>query len=333
MYVFVCVCVCAGSVKKMFQRAASEEFTQPDRNESAAGRVVPPKVFTHSIRFPLAGAQDLLDQTREGLWQARALAEARSGRLRLCVFDAVTSNTAIALSECELRALVRLARSEGRADYVLVDAAHSLQTLDVDVPALGADWWVSNCHKHLCAPKGVAVLHVAKAVRAQTKPLVTSHGFGTGELASDFIWDGARDYSGMASLPVLLDWWQWVGHGRARDYTEQLLRDAVQLLTARWSTDTHAPMALYRNMACVRLPDAHVPAGANGGGATSGHAKSVQDALHFHHRIECPVKCLGGSLYVRISAAPYNTLAEYELLAHAMEEMHWNDDGTLKQTA
>jgi hypothetical protein len=43
-----------------------------------------------------------------------------------------------------------------------------------------------------------------------------------------------------------------------------------------------------------------------------------QDLLHHEHNIECPVKCLGGALYVRISAAPYNVLADYEALAQAV---------------
>lgn len=35
--------------------------------------------------------------------------------------------------------------------------------------------------------------------------------------------------------------------------------------------------------------------------ATSADAKWLQDTLHYQHRIECPVKCVGGRLYVRIS--------------------------------
>lgn len=37
------------------------------------------------------------------------------------------------------------------------------------------------------------------------------------------------------------------------------------------------------------------------GSATSADAKWVQDMLHYQHRIECPVKCVGGRLFVRVS--------------------------------
>jgi selenocysteine lyase/cysteine desulfurase len=43
--------------------------------------------------------------------------------------------------------------------------------------------------------------------------------------------------------------------------------------------------------------------------------------LHFQHRIECPVKCIQGALYVRISAAIYNTINDYQRLADAVMSM------------
>ena len=44
---------------------------------------------------------------------------------------------------------------------------------------------------------------------------------------------------------------------------------------------------------------ADIPAGK--GTASSADAKWVQDSLHYKHLIECPVKCIAGLLYVRIS--------------------------------
>lgn len=47
---------------------------------------------------------------------------------------------------------------------------------------------------------------------------------------------------------------------------------------------------------------------AGGGGAsptiaTSADAKYVQDVLHHRHAVECPIKCIAGHLYARISGA------------------------------
>ena len=63
-------------------------------------------------------------------------------------------------------------------------------------------------------------------------------------------------------------------------------------------------------MALVELPPGAVAAARAAGGVsdasaagpvTSADAKWVQDLLHYCHAIECPVKCIAGRLYVRIS--------------------------------
>lgn len=59
---------------------------------------------------------------------------------------------------------------------------------------LKADFFVANCHKHFCAPRGSAFLYVSRELQAGVRPVTTSHGVGAG-FVSSFIWDGNRDYS------------------------------------------------------------------------------------------------------------------------------------------
>lgn len=109
---------------------------------------------------------------------------------RLAVFDAVTSNTAVALP---LTQLIALCKRRGIA--VLIDGAHALGQLPLDMTSLeaaGVHYYVTNCHKWLCAPRGSAVMWTSAAARARwggVQPLVVSHGSGSG-YTSDFIWDG-----------------------------------------------------------------------------------------------------------------------------------------------
>ena len=51
-------------------------------------------------------------------------------------------------------------------------------------------------------------------------------------------------------------------------------------------------------------------------------AQALQDWLHHTHRIEVPVKRVDGRLYVRISAAIYNEMSDYERLAEALRLPH-----------
>lgn len=117
--------------------------------------------------------------------------------LKVLMVDSVTSNTAMALPIAEI---CLVAHALGAV--VIVDAAHSLGTVDINVPELGCDVWISNGHKWLCAPKvsppSPAPTHCRKGVAVMwRKPginfraAVLSHGHGHG-LASEFLWSANR---------------------------------------------------------------------------------------------------------------------------------------------
>lgn len=278
-------------------------------------------VCMQSVPMPLASAADMV-----------ALVErTMPAGTRLAIFDHITSNTALVLPVADL---CRVAKSKGA--LTLVDGAHGLQSLDLDVSALGCDWYVTNCHKWFCGTKGVAIMCAADSVREVTKPLIISHGFGAG-YTSNFIWDGCRDYGGILAIPTVLKWWEALDAAAARTYCQALLQEAVTLLVDAWDTGTHCHRSLYNHMACVELPRASLPPGAwslepavagdgeRGAGtwrptATSLHAKLVQDALHYGYRVEAPVKCLEGKLYLRISAAIYNCREDFVHLGAVVKE-------------
>ena len=168
---------------------------------------------------------------------------------------------------------------------VLVDGAHALGQLPVDLQELGADFFVSNCHKWLCAPRGSAILWVKRACQDGFLPLVKSHGHGEG-FTSDFIWDGVRhcllhvlvcqtahsepsdrpaqltpvraagcrDYSTYLAVAGALAWWRTHGPDEVRLYCRTLLSEAVAMLTHAWGTQPLAPLDLCAFMACVELP-------------------------------------------------------------------------------
>ena len=254
---------------------------------------------------------------------------------RLAVFDAITSNTALVLPIAEL---ARLCKARCPNIRILVDAAHTLGSpLPLDVPSLGCDFWVSNCHKHLCSPRGAAVLWAALGTHAFLRPRVVSHGAGHG-FTSAFSWDGCRDYSPVLALCATLRWWRAVGPTRAAEHMRVTLAAGVAVLLLRWQTHTLVPAHMCSNMALVRLPADSLPRSeasrplneavldellarlppALDGHATSADAKEWQDWLHCQAAVEVPVKCIQGHLYVRISAHIYNEQNDFDTLAKAV---------------
>ena len=108
------------------------------------------------------GACDLTWQwlcERTGAHYIRAeigeLFEHVSERTRAVFLSHITSETALLLPVEEI---IAKARAEGLV--TIVDGAHAVAQVDLDLSTLGADFYAGNCHKWLCAPKGAGFLYV-----------------------------------------------------------------------------------------------------------------------------------------------------------------------------
>ena len=244
----------------------------------------------------------------------------------LAVFDHTTSNTALNMP---LAALAGVARDRGAK--VLIDGAHGLlaqSSVDgfasddaLDIATLsnaGVDFYVANCHKWFASPKAAALLWSRSGeCQQQCRPLVVSHGLGQGFFSS-LAWDGCRDYSSALSLPRTVDLWKSIGIRRTRSYMDALSGTALEILQKSWGERdggrTLAPFELHGPMTLVSLP-------SSSSDWTDTDAKAVQDALHHDHMVECPIKCIRGQLYARISVHVYNEASDYEILASAVQKI------------
>jgi len=122
--------------------------------------------------------------------------------IKLTIFDLITSGTAIRLPT---ERLVALSRKHNIP--VFVDGAHGIGCVPIDLTALNPDYFVTNCHKHLCSPKGVAVLYVRDELKTKIHPLTTSHAWKYG-FSSEFCWTGTHDYAGVLSTMVCLSFFR-----------------------------------------------------------------------------------------------------------------------------
>lgn len=231
-----------------------------------------------------------------------AAVSARLGpRTRLAVFDHIASHSALVLP---VAALTRLAQAAGAR--VLVDGAHAPGQVPFTLPAVGADWYVGNCHKWLMAPRGCGFLWCEKPLQALIHPLAISHGYGAGYIA-EFDWTGTRDVTPFLALPAALACHRRLGGEALMARNAALARDAARLLAARWGTGLAGPESSFAAMAAVRLP--------LDGDASLERAAALGRWLSDTHRIEAAIGAHSGALWLRIAAQAYNELAEYERLA------------------
>jgi isopenicillin-N epimerase len=231
----------------------------------------------------------------------RSVAQRLSIRTKLAIFDHIASHSALVLPAA---ALTRLAREAGAK--VMIDGAHAPGQIALDVPAIGADWYVGNLHKWFFAPRSCGFLWASKAMQSHTHPLAISHGYGDG-FRAEFEWTGTRDVTPALATPAALGFHRDLGGAALMEDNIALARAAATLLSQRWRTETTGPLTSFAAMAAVRLPLT--------GEYTGARANALMRELSERHGIVAAVVVLEGALWVRVAAQAYNDIADYERLA------------------
>jgi isopenicillin-N epimerase len=269
------------------------------------------KVVAASVPLPIQSPRDVVDHV-----MARV-----TDRTRLAVLDHITSPTAVVFP---IEEIVR--ELERRGVDTLVDGAHAPGMVPLDLDRLGAAYYTGNCHKWLCAPKGAGFLHVRRDRQDNLHPAVISHGYNIRRpkrprLHEEFDWTGTDDPSA------------WLCVGDSMRFLDRLLEGGIEalmrrnhqlaltgqrILCERLGLTPSCPDEMLGSMAAVRLPDEPDAASHR---IHPLRIHPLQRALQEQFGIEVPVYNWPGppNLMLRISAHAYNTPAQYERLADALE--------------
>jgi isopenicillin-N epimerase len=244
---------------------------------------------------PVRGPADLVAVFEAGL----------GARTRLALVDHITAESALVVPVVEIAALCRR-----RGVRVLVDGAHAPGAIELEMPALGADWYVGNLHKWAWAPRSSGILWAAPEAREGLHPAVVSWGLDQG-FTAEFDLPGTRDPTAHLAAPAALAMMRELGFEAVRGWNHALAWRAACALAERWRTRFVTPESMIGTMATVPLPAAL--------GADREAAARLRDALLFEDGIEVQVHAWRGRLHARISAQIYNEDADFERLGHAVE--------------
>lgn len=245
---------------------------------------------------PLASSQQALD----------AITALITSRTKLIVVDHVASASAATFPVAQIAAAAR-----ARGIPILIDGAHAPGLLDLCVDAIGADWYVGNCHKWLCAPRGAAFIVVADRPTPEIHPLAISHAYGQG-FPAEFDKIGTRDASPWLAIPAAIRFHEKLGGQELRRRNRELAVGIAASITRETGYRTAAEPGLCQSMVAMKLPLSRA--------ATREDAGAIHDFLYDRHRIETGVTVLKNSLHLRFSVAAYNEAADYAGLGAATRD-------------
>ena len=268
-------------------------------------------VVTAPISFPGASPKSVLE----------AVMGAVTPRTRLAVLDHITSATSLIFPIQEL-----VAALAARGIETLVDGAHAPGQVALDIPAIGAAYYTGNLHKWVSAPKGSAFLWVRRDRQGAIHPLAISHGASAhrqdrSRFLVEFDWTGSADPSAYLAAADAIRFGDELlpgGWEALRRRNRALALAGRDLLCAALEIEPPAPDTMLGCMASLPLrferPGSWVP-------EIDQYGDPVHDRLSDLGMqvlvLPWPQRPDGGPWrrLVRISAAAYNDLAQFERLA------------------
>lgn len=251
-----------------------------------------------NIPLPIESSADIL----------RKISDEITETTKLLVIDHVSSSTAIVFP---VEQIVKVCREKGV--LVLIDGAHAPGMLDLHVSQIGADWYVGNFHKWVCAPLGAAFVWTNTPFRDSTHPMTISHNLHE-SYTSEFEWQGTRDISSWLAVSDAIAWGEQIGWAHIRDHNHQLAVLMQQKLIDSWGVEPISPIdgSLLGSLVTVYIPPKFPQKDAE--------CVKLRDSLYKNEQIEANIFSFKGRGMIRLSAQLYVQEADIDHLLKKLRQ-------------
>ena len=254
------------------------------------------------IQLPVVSDDEIVEQFWAGV----------TPRTRVLYISHISSPTALRFP---VEKICQRARQNGL--ITVIDGAHAMGQIPLDMEAIGADFYTSNCHKWSLAPKGAAFLYADKSVQHLVEPLIVSWGYGNPQesgTGSRFVdiqqWTGTRDPAAALTVPSAVEFMNQNEWDLIRKDCHNLLSQAVQRICELTQLESiySLPSEFYFQMAVAPLPQ-------------NTDLALLKTRLYADYKIEVPMTEHGGRKFVRISIQGYNSPDEVDILLVALKNL------------
>lgn len=258
---------------------------------------------TQTISLPVTSAEDIIEQLWQGVTE----------RTRVIVISHISSPTALIFPVAEI---ARRAASQGI--LTAIDGAHAPGQLDLDLQAIGADFYIGNGHKWLSGAVGAGFLYTRLDRQPLLKPLIVSWGWeprepGPSPYIDLFDWIGTDDPAAYLGLPTAIVYQREHAWPEVRVSAHELVSYTQAQIAAITGLPPISPDSpdWWVQMCAIPLPmHEKLP------------AKELQRRLWEEFQVEVPITDWGRNRFVRISIQAYNSAADVERLLDGLKQLH-----------
>lgn len=279
--------------------ATNHEYGAMDRTWNFICEKTGAQYIQQPIDLPVTDHQAFADTFLDGL----------TSNTRVIFISHITSPTALIFP---VKEICDKARQLGIMS--IVDGAHAVGHLDLDLSEIDADIYTGACHKWLCAPKGASFLYADQRIQSILEPLVVSWGYqsekpGPSQFIDYHEWQGTRDLAAFLSVPTAIKYQQENNWPEIQKHCHNLAKQGREIINSITGLEPISPASTtwFNQMASVRMPD------------DLDH-EALQAHLYDQYRIEIPVISWQNENFLRISVQAYNQVADIDKLVEAISE-------------
>lgn len=260
------------------------------------------KYIRQSISIPVHSEEELIAEFWSGV----------TARTKVIFLSHITSSTALRFP---VEKICKMARENGIV--TLIDGAHSLGQIPLDLADLGADFYTGNCHKWAMAPKGSAFLYARQEVQGLLDPLIVSWGYGnppesgTGSRFIDILqWTGTKDPAAVLSVPAALKFMHDFHWKEVQHECHEVLQYALDEICKLVNLPAIYPVGgdFFSQMGVAPLP-------------SDVDIILLKRLLYDRFKVEVPLTSLGNNKLIRISVQCYNSVADIDVLLGALRQL------------
>ncbi|MBI3960709.1 MAG: aminotransferase class V-fold PLP-dependent enzyme [Chloroflexi bacterium] len=290
-------------VARSLELQAGDEVLGTDHEYGAVNktwRFLCEKRGARYLNQPVSLPVDDPEQMLEELWAGV------TPRTKVICISHITSGTALRFP---IEMVCRRAREEGI--LTIIDGAHAPGQIDLDMRAIGADFYSGNCHKWLCSPKGAGFLYARQEQQRLLHPLVVSHGWGNETptrtpFLDYFTWTGTDDPAAYLSVPAAVRFQQENNWPAVRAACHRLGVEALRRIEALTGLPSVVPddERWWSQMVVAPVPACDLGA--------------LHRGLWEQFKVEIPCTRHGDRHFVRISIQAYTTPEQIDRLVEGL---------------